>query len=154
MTFLVLVLAFTVMPALELWMLIELGRLIGGFETVAYVVLLGVVGAWLGKRAGLSVFRELMDGLRAGIPPADKLVEGALVLVGSVLLVTPGVLTDAVGILLFVPPFRRFLAPRVKRAALAWATRRGVTIGAAGPGPRARERQENEKKVFTHPTPD
>ena len=154
MTFLALFLAFTVVPALELWMLIEIGRRVGGFETVAYVVLLGVAGAWLGKRAGLDVLRELFEGLRAGVPPADKLVEGALVLVGSVLLVTPGVLTDATGILLFLPPVRRLLAPRVKRAVLAWAARRGVAFGTAGPGPRARERADNERKVFTHPTRD
>ncbi len=151
MTFLVLFLAFTVLPALELWMLIEIGRVVGGFETVLYVVGIGVAGAWLGKRAGLTVMREVFDSLREGAEPADKLVEGALVLVGSVLLVTPGVLTDVTGILLFIPPFRRWLAPRVKQAALSWAMRRGVRVGTMGPGPRAREREQAEKKVFTHP---
>ncbi len=151
MTFLILFLLFTVVPAVELWMLIEIGRQIGGFETMLYVVAVGVLGAWLGKNAGVSVLRELFASVREGAPPADKLVEGALVLVGSVLLVTPGVLTDVTGILLFFPPFRRWLAPRVKRAVLAWATRRGVQVGTVGPGPRARQRQEAEKKVFTHP---
>lgn len=151
MTFLILFLLFTVVPAVELWMLIEIGQRVGGFETMLYVVAIGVLGAWLGKRAGLTVLRELFSSLREGAAPADKLVEGALIIVGSVLLVTPGVLTDVTGIVLFVPPFRRWLAPRVKRAALAWAVRRGVQVGTAGPGPRAQERQQAEKKVFTHP---
>lgn len=151
MTFLVLFLLFTVVPAIELWMLIEIGQRVGGVQTMLYVVTIGVLGAWLGKRAGVTVLRELFASLREQAPPADKLVEGALVLVGSVLLVTPGVLTDLTGIVLFIPPFRRWLAPRVKRAALAWAVRRGIKVGAAGPGPRAKERHEAEKKVFTHP---
>ena len=151
MTFLVLFLAFTVVPALELWGLIEIGERVGGLETTLYVVAIGIAGAWLGKRAGVQVLREIFDGLRQGIPPADKLVEGGLVLVGSVLLVTPGVLTDITGILLFIPPFRRWLAPRVKRWGLAWALRRGLKVGTAGPGPAARERDERERKVFTHP---
>jgi len=150
-TFLILFLLFTVIPAVELWALIEIGQVVGGWETTLYVVGIGVLGAWLGKRAGLAVLRELFESMREQKAPADKLVEGALVLVGSVLLITPGVLTDLTGILLFVPPFRRWLAPRVKRTALAWAMKRGVQVGAAGPGPRARQREEAEKKVFSHP---
>lgn len=151
-TFVTLFLLFTVVPAFELWALIEIGGRVGGWETTLYVVGIGLLGAWLGKRAGLAVIREVFESLREGKEPANKLVEAALVLIGSVLLITPGVLTDLTGILLFIPPVRRFLAPRVKDAALAWALRRGVQVGAAGPGPRARERQTNEKKVFTHPT--
>jgi len=151
MTFLILFLLFTVVPAAELWMLIEIGQRVGGFETMLYVVAIGVLGAWLGKRAGVAVLRELFASLREQAAPADKLVEGALVLVGSVLLITPGVLTDVTGIVLFIPQFRRWLAPRVKSAALAWAMRRGVKVGTAVPGPRAQERHQAEKKVFTHP---
>lgn len=154
MTFVLLFLAFTVVPALELWMLIEIGQRVGGFQTMLYVVAVGVLGAWLGKRAGVSVMQEVFASLREGKEPANKLVEGALVLVGSVLLVTPGVLTDVTGILLFFPPFRRWLAPRVKDRALAWAMRRGVQVGTMGPGPAARKRHEAEKKVFSHPRAD
>lgn len=151
MTFLVLFLAFTVVPALELWGLIEIGQRVGGLETTLYVIAIGIAGAWLGKRAGVQVLKEIFDTLREGRTPADKLVEGGLVLVGSVLLVTPGVLTDLTGILLFIPPFRRWLAPRVKEWGLSWALRRGVKVGTARPGPAARERHENERKVFDHP---
>lgn len=159
---LVLFLAFTVIPALELWLLIELGGVIGGAETVAYVIALGLAGAWLGKRAGFSVARELAEDLRTGKAPADRLVEGALVLVGSVLLITPGVLTDATGVLLFIGPFRRWLAPRLKRLALRALERRGLKLGnlSTGPGfhpgggPGFPKQPDPEKKVgpkFEHP---
>lgn len=155
MTGVVLFLMFTVIPAIETWLLIEIGGRIGGVETVAYLVVMGILGAWLGKRAGFSVLRELLADIQNARPPADRLVEAGLVLVGSVLLVTPGVLTDIVGTLLFVAPFRRFLAPRAKRLILAWLTRRGLKLGNLGPGPAARERQEAEEKApprtFSHP---
>jgi UPF0716 protein FxsA len=151
MTAVVLFLLFTVVPTIETWLLIKVGSVVGATETVAYLVGMGILGAWLGKRAGFKVLRQVMDGLRTGEPPADRLVEAALVLVGSVLLVTPGVLTDATGILLFVGPIRRFLAPRVKRAGIAWMTRRGVVVGTMGPGPAAQERARREARTFTHP---
>ncbi|MFZ5482148.1 MAG: FxsA family protein [Myxococcota bacterium] len=151
MTALVLFLLFTVVPTIETWLLIRIGSVVGATETVAYLVAMGLLGAWLGKRAGFTVMRQLFDGLRAGEPPADKLVEAGLVLVGSVLLVTPGVLTDATGIVLFLGPVRRFLAPRVKRALLAWLERRGMKVGTLGPGPAAQERERRERRVFTHP---
>lgn len=119
-------------------------------ETVAYLVAIGALGAWLGKRAGFAVLRDLFAGLSRGEPPANRLVEAGLVLVGAVLLITPGVLTDVVGILLFVPPVRRWLAPRVKGVALRWLTARGVQVGTAGAGPRARE-QARARERFDHP---
>jgi UPF0716 protein FxsA len=151
MTALVLFLLFTVVPTIETWLLIRIGSVVGATETVAYLVGMGILGAWLGKRAGFTVMRQLFDGLRVGEPPADRLVEAGLVLVGSVLLVTPGVLSDLTGMLLFVGPFRRFLAPRVKALALAWIQRRGVVVGPMGPGPAARERTRRERRIFTHP---
>lgn len=159
MTAILLFLLFTVVPAVELWLLIEIGGVIGGAETVLYVIALGILGAWLGKRAGFSVMRQIAEDLRQGIPPADRLVEAALVLVGAVLLITPGVLTDATGLIFFVGPLRRFLAPRVKRALLGWLQRRGVTMGTLGPGPGFRPASPPEegsvrqldRKKFDHP---
>jgi UPF0716 protein FxsA len=148
----ILFLAFTVVPAVETWGIIQVGSRIGATETVLWLIGAGVLGAWLGRRAGLGVLREVQDGLARGVPPADKLVEGVLVLVGSVLLVTPGVLTDLVGLALFIAPVRRWLAPRLKRAVLAWLTQRGVRVGTAGPGPAAREAADAARR-FDHPIP-
>lgn len=143
-------LAFTVVPVLETWLIIEVGRAIGSWETVAWLVAMGFVGAWLGKRAGLAVLRELQEDLRAGRSPADRLWEGALVLVGSVLLVTPGLLSDLTGALLFVGPVRRWIVPRLKRRVLARFAAGGVYVGAAAPGPGAPPPRARSR--FQHPT--
>lgn len=156
---LALFLAFTVIPALETYLLIEVGRVIGGWSTVGWLIAMGLLGSVLGKRAGSGVLRQIGDDLRNGRSPADSVVEGALVLVGSVLLVTPGILSDVVGVLLFIAPVRRFLAPRLKARALAWLTGRpgGVsfTVGGMGPGPGApppAASPERLHKGFDHPS--
>ena len=145
-------LLFTVVPAVETWGIIQVGSRVGATETVAWLIAAGLLGAWLGKRAGLGVLREVQDGLVRGVPPADKLVEGVLVLVGAILLVTPGLLTDVVGLALFIAPLRRWLAPRLKAMALGWLTQRGVRVGTAGPGPAARESVDAARR-FEHPIP-
>jgi len=113
-------LLFTLVPVLELALLIEIGTLIGPLWTIAIVVTTGFAGAWLARREGFAVLRQLQKELERGIPPGAKLVEGALVLAGALFLVTPGVITDLTGLLLILPPSRRFLAPRI----LAWLLRR------------------------------
>jgi UPF0716 protein FxsA len=153
---LVLFLLFTVVPAIELWLLIEIGQVIGGWETVAWVVLMGALGAWLGKRAGFQVLRELFAAVQEGRSPANQLVEAGLVLGAAILLITPGVLTDIVGTAIFLPPVRRWLAPRVKDRLLAWMVGRGVQVGPIGPGPAHPSRQSEDeppRKVhgFQHP---
>lgn len=143
-------LLFTVVPMLETWLIIQVGSRLGATETVLSLVLAGLLGAWLGKRAGSTVLRELFDGLRRGEPPADKLVEGVLALVGAVLLVTPGYLSDLVGLLLLWGPTRRWLAPRVKDRLWKWAQKRGFKVGGGGPGPTMQARKSAEAK-FDHP---
>ncbi len=103
-------LLFTVVPALELYVLVQIGRVIGAPETVLGVILMGALGSWLAKREGLGLLRQLSEDMGKGIPPADRLVEGLLVIVGGVLLITPGVITDVFGIFLLLPLTRRPLA--------------------------------------------
>ena len=108
-------LLFTLVPALELAFLVYVGTLIGPLPTLALVLLAGVLGSWLAQREGFAVLRQLQEDLQKGIPPATRLVEGALVLTGAVLLITPGVWSDLLGLSLLFPPTRRWLAPRVLR---------------------------------------
>lgn len=154
MTALILFLLFTLVPALELWMLIEIGQVIGGWETVAWVVFMGMLGAWLGKRAGFAVLRDIFVTVQEGGSPANQLVEAALVLVGAVLLITPGVMTDLTGALLFIGPVRRWLAPPVKTGILRWLTRRGVALGAMGPGPGHPSRSATEAEASRQRSPE
>ncbi len=124
-------LLFTVVPALEFYLLIQLGQLLGAGATVALILLTGVVGASMARGQGLAVLQQIQTEAAQGFPSGDRLVEGLLILVGGVLLVTPGVLTDFFGLSLIAPPTRRFLAPRVKAAFLARA--QVTTIGGFPP---------------------
>ncbi len=98
-----LIIIFVLTPIIELFLLIELGKMIGTWNTIFIVVVTGVVGAMLAKSQGLSVLRKIQVDIANGIMPADPLFDGALVLVGGVLLVTPGIITDLLGFLLLIP---------------------------------------------------
>jgi UPF0716 protein FxsA len=114
-----LLLLFTVVPAVELFVLLQLGSLLGPTPTFLIILVTGLAGAWLAKREGLGVLRDLQGELGRGLPPGDRLMEGALVVVGGLLLITPGVFTDLTGFLLIAPWSRRWLAPRALRALTA-----------------------------------
>jgi UPF0716 protein FxsA len=103
-------LLFTLVPLVELWLLLRLGRILGPGPTVALVLVTGLVGAFLARREGGRVLRRWREDLAMGRLPEEGLASGLLVLIGGVLLVTPGVLTDLVGLLLLVPGTRRLAA--------------------------------------------
>lgn len=109
-----LLLAFTIIPVVELWLLIRIGAWLGAGPTVALVVLTGVVGATLARREGVHAWAAVREELAAGRLPGRKLLEALLVLIAGVVLVTPGVLTDAAGLLLLVRPLRSRLVRRVE----------------------------------------
>jgi UPF0716 protein FxsA len=106
-----LLLLFTIVPTVELFLLLQLGALIGPTATVLLILVTGFVGAWLAKREGLGLLRTLANELQQGMPPGARLMEGALVVAGGLLLVTPGVFTDLTGFLFILPWSRRRLAP-------------------------------------------
>ncbi len=110
-----LLLAFTVVPFIELYLLLAIGREVGFWPTVGGVLLTGLIGAWLAKKEGVRVLRRWQESLAQGRMPEEGLVGGVLVLVGGVLLVSPGVLTDLVGLFLLFPPTRRVIAGLVRR---------------------------------------
>jgi UPF0716 protein FxsA len=119
----VLVLAvIIVVPLVELYAAIQVAHAIGAFDTIVLLVVVSVVGAWLTKREGFVVLRRLRAQLEAGRVPARELVDGALVLGAGVLLLVPGFVTDAVGLLVLFPPtralFRRYLRHRFDVQAL------------------------------------
>ncbi len=111
-----LLLLFTVVPAFELFVLLQLGSVMGPTPTFLLILVTGVIGAWLAKREGLGVLQGLQAELARGLPPGDRLMEAALVVIGGVLLITPGVGTDLTGFLLIAPWSRRWLTPRALAA--------------------------------------
>ncbi len=115
-----LALAFTVLPLVDLWLLLSIGEVFGFWPTIGLTIVVAFLGAYLGKREGLKVLAQWKRALGEFRMPEDGLVSAALVLVGAVLLITPGVLSDALGLLLLFPPSRRVFAKVVG----AYLTRR------------------------------
>ncbi len=103
---LLLFLLFTLMPLLELWLLVQLSSHFGFLTTVSVVLLTGMVGAALARWQGFQTMFRIQSELRAGKMPAQAMGDGVLILVAGVLLITPGVVTDIVGLSLLLPPVR------------------------------------------------
>ncbi|MBO8167671.1 MAG: FxsA family protein [Thermoanaerobacteraceae bacterium] len=106
---------FIVIPAIELALLIKLGQVIGVLGTFALIVLTGVVGVTLAKQQGLMVLSVIRQQLEAGIMPSDALIEGLLILGGSLFLITPGLLTDITGFLTLIPLTRALMREYLKK---------------------------------------
>ena len=122
-------LLFTLVPTLELYLLFQVAALLGPTATVLIVVLTGMVGSWLARREGWNVLGQMRDDLQKGIPPATRIAEGVLVIIGGVLLVTPGIMTDFLGFSLMIPLSRRLIAPRL----IAYLTTRFDIKASVGP---------------------
>lgn len=88
---------------MELYILIEAGRIIGIGPTIGLILLTGVAGAWLARSQGLEILRRIQEETARGQMPAVTLIDGALILVGGLLLLTPGFFTDALGFSFLVP---------------------------------------------------
>lgn len=134
---LLLFIAFVVVPVIEIFVIIQVGALIGVLPTVAILLAVSVFGAWLVRREGRHAWRSLNAAMSRGELPGRELADAALVLIGGTLLLTPGFVTDALGFVFVLPPVR----PLVRRMLLAWARRRtrvlathGRHPGAADPG--------------------
>ena len=123
-----LALLFTVVPLVDLWLLLVIGEWLGFWPTVWATILVAFVGAYLGKREGRRVLSELSRAMSELRMPEEGLVSGALVLVGAALLIAPGVITDAVGLSLLFPYTRR-PAARLLRAYFERRFARAVAAG-------------------------
>jgi UPF0716 protein FxsA len=110
-----LILIFTLVPLIELSLLIELGHHIGLGSTLAIVIITGVIGAYLAKYEGFKVIYRIRQELRSGRIPAEGLIDGAIILAGGLLLLTPGLLTDTIGFLALIPVTRNYLKKYLKR---------------------------------------
>lgn len=109
-----LLILFIVIPLIELFVLIKLGELWGAAPTIGLVIITGVAGAMLTKMQGLLIIRQIKDDMHAGQMPADKLVDGLLILIGGALLLTPGLLTDIVGFICIIPWTRIMIKTQIK----------------------------------------
>jgi UPF0716 protein FxsA len=106
---------FTIIPLIELALLIPLGQMIGLWPTIGLVVLTGLVGAFLGKAEGLKAWRRIQDDLAHARMPGDAILDGLAVLIACAFLVTPGVLTDIAGMALLIPIARQPIKALIRR---------------------------------------
>ena len=132
-------LAFLVVPFVELFLLIQVGQVVGVWWTIALVVAISVLGSWLVKREGWAAWRRITTRVQGGEVPGDALVDGGLILFAGALLLTPGFLTDVMALLLLFPP-TRVVARRVAlkrlvaRATFVRQPPGGGSGGHGGPG--------------------
>ncbi len=133
-------LLFIVVPIAELYVIIQVGQAIGILPTIGLLLLDSVIGTWLLRQQGRATWRRFNAALQAGRPPAQETIDGGLVLLGGALLLTPGFLSDILGLVLLLPPTRavvrrmlarRFLGRMAAGMARGAGTRFGGTRGGA-----------------------
>jgi UPF0716 protein FxsA len=130
----VLTLLFVAVPVLEIWLIVQLGQVVGPWWTILVIIAAGVIGAWLIKREGARAWRALTEALRSGRVPSRELADGALILVGGTLLLTPGFVTDLVGLVCVLPLTR----PLPRRLLTGLIARRLLVAGPFGGSARHR----------------
>ncbi len=119
--FLLLLLA---VPFVELWIILEVADGIGILATIVLMIFISIAGAWLLKQQGLATWKRVRSSLNRGEVPTSEVTDGALILFGGALLLTPGFLSDAVGLLFLLPPTRAALKSATGRLLTRLALRR------------------------------
>lgn len=110
-----LLLLFTIVPFIELYILLELSHVISTLPTFALVIITGIAGAYLAKSEGRLIITKIKQDLNFGRIPGDELLNGLCVLIGGALLITPGIITDIFGFSLVIPGFREIYKVFIKR---------------------------------------
>ncbi|MFC0522352.1 FxsA family protein [Pontibacillus salicampi] len=114
-----LLLFILIVPALEIGVLVWAGNWIGPWWVILLIIATGILGAFLAKQQGLETLRKAQDNMRMGILPQEEIFDGICILIGAVVLLTPGFITDAIGFTLLLPysrqPIKRGLQKVVKR---------------------------------------
>lgn len=135
-------LLFTVVPLVELYLLVAVGRVLGPLMTIALVLVTGAVGAWFARLEGARVIRRWQEAMARQQIPKDGVIDGFLIFIGGLMLITPGILTDIAGLSMVMPPTRRVIAGFVR----GWFERQieagRVQVYASGPHGRPGRPQE------------
>ena len=108
-------LAFTIIPIIEIYLLIEIGSMFGALTAVTLVILTGFLGAFLARMQGLQTLYRIQESLREGRMPSGELLDALLIVIAGLVLLTPGFLTDSAGFLLLIPTTRNSIKYWVRR---------------------------------------
>jgi UPF0716 protein FxsA len=145
-----LVLLFVVLPLVELYVVVQVAHVLGVLPTIGLLLVISVVGAWVVKREGMRAWAAFRAATVEGRVPARETADGALVILGGALLLTPGFVTDFFGALCVLPPTRAL----VRRLVTAAALRRAGAVGMVGGGVRrARSRRMPDRRPANRPPP-
>ncbi len=125
---------FIAMPIIEIAVLIKVGGAIGLLPTLAIIIVTALVGTFLLRQQGLSTLNRARNRLASGQLPAEQMMEGMLLVVGGVLLLTPGFVTDAFGLFCLFPLTRQWLAGRIAARSFAFAVGGTVSPGSTHGG--------------------
>jgi len=115
----VIALIFLIVPVVEIYVLIQVGQIIGALWTVLFVVLTAVIGVQLLRMQGISTLMRAQQRMQSGQLPAEEMIEGIGLVVAGAFLLTPGFVTDALGFLLLVPAFRRWIIGSFRQRLMA-----------------------------------
>ncbi|MFP5352944.1 MAG: FxsA family protein [Actinomycetota bacterium] len=126
-----LLLALLIVPLVEIYVLIQVGERIGIPQTILLLIVMSIAGAWLLRREGSAAWRRLRTAISEGRVPTNEVVDGAMILFGGALMLTPGFITDILGVLLILPPTRTPLKGAFRKLLGGWFLGRAGTVGRA-----------------------
>ena len=115
-------------PACELGLLIWSGKVIGLLPTILMIIATGIGGAYLAKYQGLLTIKKVQEQMTRGIMPGEEMVDGMCILLGGVLLLAPGFITDLIGLLLLLPPTRHLFKPAIMKFLRKKTSKNTITI--------------------------
>lgn len=121
-------LAFTLIPVAEIYLLIKVGAVAGALNTVLLVVLTGFTGAYLARLQGMQTLLRVRTGLQQGVMPTDDLIDALLIFIAGIVLLTPGFITDAAGLLILYPYTRRIFKQFLKLRLERWIKNQNMNI--------------------------
>ena len=113
-------LAFTLIPAAEIYVFIKIGGFIGALNTVLIIIITGILGAYLARLQGMKTLYKIQANLHQGIIPAEELIDALIILSAGITLLTPGFLTDIAGLMLLVPRTRFYVKKLLRKKFDRW----------------------------------
>ncbi len=121
-------LAFTIIPFIEIYLLIKIGSYLGAFNTVVIVICTGFLGALLARYQGLNTMLKVRASLERGEMPAEELLDALLILLAGIVLLTPGFLTDLAGLMILIPTTRLMFKRWLRKKFDAWTTQKRTHV--------------------------
>ncbi|MGE7758919.1 FxsA family protein [Peribacillus sp. NPDC097895] len=116
------------MPVVEIIVLLLSGNVIGFWPTLFLIVATGLIGAYLAKKQGMETWKKAQEQIRYGMMPGNEIIDGICIFIGAALLLSPGLISDIMGLILVVPPTRNLLKPIVIRFIMNRMNKGKVTI--------------------------